>query len=90
MTGCITDIYKSAVDERSLGDQYDDQTITMSIRKKFTEDEKIKYFDISTYVYNGHVYLVGEYETADQKNQIRDRLFPAKEERRDLRDNSQP
>jgi hypothetical protein len=22
MTGCITDIYKSAVDERSLGDQY--------------------------------------------------------------------
>jgi hyperosmotically inducible protein len=69
MTGCLSDIYKSAVDERSLGDQYDDQSITMSIRGKFTEDEKIKYFDISTYVYNGHVYLVGEYETADQKNQ---------------------
>ena len=69
MTGCITDIYKSAVDERSLGEQYDDQAITMSIRKRFTEDEKIKYFDISTYVYNGHVYLVGEYENADQKNQ---------------------
>ena len=68
MAGCTT-IYKSAVDERSLGDQYDDQSITMGIRKKFTEDEKIKYFDISTYVYNGHVYLVGEYETADQKNQ---------------------
>ena len=69
MTGCITDVYKSAVDERSLGQQYDDQAITMSIRKKFAEDEKIKYFDISTYVYNGHVYLVGEYETVDQKNQ---------------------
>ena len=69
MTGCITDIYKSAVDERSMGEQYDDQSITMSIRKKFVEDEKVKYFDISTYVYNGHVYLVGEYEAADQKNQ---------------------
>jgi hyperosmotically inducible protein len=69
MTGCITDIYKSAVDERSLGEQYDDQSITMSIRKKFVDDEKIKYFNISTYVYNGHVYLVGEYETVDQKNQ---------------------
>ena len=68
MTGCTT-IYKSAVDERSLGEQYDDQAITMSIRKKFTEDEKIKYFDISTYVYNGHVFLVGEYDTVDQKNQ---------------------
>ena len=69
MTGCITDIYKSAVDERSVGEQYDDQSITMGIRKRFAEDEKIKYFDISTYVYNGHVYLVGEYETADQKKQ---------------------
>jgi len=68
LTGCISDIYKSAVDERSLGDQYDDQSITMSIRKKFTEDEKIKYFDISTYVYNGHVYLVGEYDTPDQSS----------------------
>jgi hyperosmotically inducible protein len=69
MTGCISDIYKSAVDERSLGDQYDDQSITMSIRKKFTEDKKIQYFDISTYVYNGNVYLVGEYGTPNQSSQ---------------------
>ncbi len=68
MTGCTT-IYKSAVDERSVGEQYDDEKITMAIRNKFSDDEKIKYFDISTYVYNGHVFLVGEYETADQKNQ---------------------
>jgi hyperosmotically inducible protein len=68
MTGCTT-IYKAAVDERSLGEQYDDEKITMAIRKKFSDDEKIKYFDISTYVYNGHVFLVGEYEAADQKNQ---------------------
>jgi hyperosmotically inducible protein len=68
MTGCTT-IYKSAVDERSVGQQYDDQKITMAIRKKFTDDAKIKYFDISTYCYHGHVYLVGEYDTVDQKDQ---------------------
>ena len=68
ITGCTT-IYKSAVDERSLGEQYDDQNITMAIRQKFVDDPKIKYFDISTYCYNGHVYLVGEYDTVDQKNQ---------------------
>ena len=68
MTGCTT-IYKSAVDERSVGEQYDDQKITTAIRMKFSEDEKIKYFDISTYCYNGHVYLVGEYDTVDRKNQ---------------------
>ena len=30
--GCTT-MYKSAVDERSIGDQYDDQKITMLIKK---------------------------------------------------------
>ena len=68
MTGCTT-IYKSAVDERSVGKQYDDQKITMAIKDKFLKDDQIKYFDISTYCYNGHVYLVGEYNTEDQKNQ---------------------
>jgi hyperosmotically inducible protein len=67
-TGCTT-IYKSAADQRSVGKQYDDQKITMAIRERFLNDEKIKYFDISTYCYNGHVYLVGEYDTEDQKNQ---------------------
>ena len=68
MTGCTT-IYKSAADQRSVGKQYDDEKITMAIRDKFLNDEKIKYFDISTYCYNGHVYLVGEYANAEQKNQ---------------------
>jgi hyperosmotically inducible protein len=68
MTGCTT-IYKSAADERSVGKQYDDEKITMAIREKFLNDEKIKYFDISTYCYNGNVYLVGEYANADQKSQ---------------------
>jgi hyperosmotically inducible periplasmic protein len=67
LTGCTT-VYKSAVDERKLGEQYDDEKITLAIRKKFSDDEKIKSFDISTYCYNGHVYLVGEYDTVDQKN----------------------
>jgi hyperosmotically inducible protein len=61
--------YKSAVDERSLGEQYDDEKITMLIRQNFKNDPKINYFDISTYCYNGHVYLVGEYDSMDQKNQ---------------------
>ncbi len=66
VSGCTT-IYKSGVDQRSMGDQYDDQKITMLIRKNFSEDEKIKYFDISTYSYHGDVFLVGEYDTVDQK-----------------------
>jgi hyperosmotically inducible protein len=68
MAGCTT-IYKSAVDTRGVGKQYDDQKITMAIRQRFLNDETIKYFDISIYCYNGHVYLVGEYDSAEQKDQ---------------------
>ena len=68
VTGCTT-VYKSAVDERSIGEQYDDQKITMAIRQKFLNDEMIKYFGISTYCYYGNVYLVGKYDKPGQKNQ---------------------
>jgi osmotically-inducible protein OsmY len=36
MTGCTIAVgtYKVAADERSLGEQYDDEAITMRIRKK--------------------------------------------------------
>jgi hyperosmotically inducible protein len=70
--GCATpfgSVYKSAVDQRSLGTQYDDEKITMEIRGKFLEDKAIHYLDISTYCYDGNVYLVGEYEKPEQKNQ---------------------
>jgi hyperosmotically inducible protein len=65
-SGCGT-IYKATMDERSVGDQVKDEKITMAIRKAFVNDDSIKTFDISTYCYNGNVYLVGEYETSDQK-----------------------
>lgn len=67
-TGCST-AYKSAVDQRSLSTLYDDEKITMAIRSKFVEDKTIHYLDISTYCYAGNVYLVGEYEKPEQKNQ---------------------
>ena len=67
-TGCST-AYKSAVDQRSLGAQYDDEKITMAIRGQFIEDKTIHYLDISTYCYDGNVYLVGEYEKPEQKHQ---------------------
>ena len=66
LSGCGT-IYKAAKDERNVGTQIKDEQITMAIRKKFVNDELVKYFDISTYCYKGDVYLVGEYKKMNQK-----------------------
>jgi len=66
VNGCGT-IYSAAVDERNVSTIANDTAIKAEIVKKFYDDEKIKSLDISTGCYRGHVYLVGEYDTADQK-----------------------
>jgi hyperosmotically inducible protein len=66
-SGCGT-IYKAAMDERSVGRQAKDEQIEMEIRKKFLNDDNIETLDISTYCYNGDVYLVGEYGNRTQKS----------------------
>jgi len=65
-SGCA--IYDAAVDERNVSTIASDTTIKGSIVKKFFDDDKIKSLDISTGCYRGHVYLVGEYDSAVQKD----------------------
>ncbi len=62
--GCT--VYKAALDERSLGQIYNDESITFEIKRKFLADETIKYLDFSASSYLGHVYIVGEYESQAQ------------------------
>lgn len=65
-SGCA--IYDAAVDERNVSTIASDTTIKGTIVKKFYDDDKIKSLDISTGCYRGHVYLVGEYDSAVQKD----------------------
>ena len=67
VAGCGT-IYSTAMDERKMSTITSDTSIKSKIVKKFYDDDKIKSLDISTGCYRGHVYLVGEYDTAGQKN----------------------
>jgi len=60
-------IYGVAVEERKASVIAADTTITATIQKEFLEDNDVKALDISAYCYNGHVYLVGEYDRAPQK-----------------------
>jgi len=67
LCGCTT-VYKAAVDERNVRTIANDDKIAITVSKRFVDDETIKILDISADCYNGHVYLVGQYETAKQKS----------------------
>jgi hyperosmotically inducible protein len=62
--GCTA--YKVAVDERTMGQIYDDESITFEIERKFLTDDTVKYLDFKSYSYLGRVYLLGEYENTAQ------------------------
>ncbi len=68
--GCqtvYTSTYGVAVEERSVKTIASDQKIKLTIQQKFLEDNTIKILDISTFCYNGNVYLVGEYGARKQR-----------------------
>ncbi len=63
LAGCGT-AYRTAMDQRSYGQQKDDAVIEATVKKNFVADDDVKALDIAVYSYLGQVYLVGEYETA--------------------------
>ncbi len=61
-------IYGAAVDERNVSTIASDHKIKAAVLKKFSDDELVGVLDFSVSSYKGHVYLIGEYETAAQKS----------------------
>ena len=70
LCGCnsfVRSTYGVAVDERKAGAMASDEKIKLTIQEKLLGDNAIKLLDISTFCYNGHVYLVGEYGTGKER-----------------------
>ncbi len=63
-SGCA--VYDVAVEERNVGDYANDEKITLIIKKEFLEDDMVKYMDFDAATYEGHVYILGEYENHAQ------------------------
>ncbi|MBU1229967.1 MAG: BON domain-containing protein [Proteobacteria bacterium] len=66
LSGCGT-IYKASVDERDLSTFVDDGRIESSVRARIINDSVVKLRDMSVNSYLGTVYLVGEFESDQQK-----------------------
>lgn len=61
--GCVYDI---AMEERDMGDYVSDQKISLIINERFLEDDDVKFRDFDASTFEGHVYIVGEYESREQ------------------------
>ena len=64
--GCS--VYNTVVSERNVEDYSRDDITESKVRARFIEDNTVKASDISVSAYGGHVYLVGEYDTAKQRD----------------------
>ena len=60
--------YNMAVDERSINTVVSDTKIKTLVLDVFIQDKTVKTFDIDVACYYGHIYLMGEYDTDEQKN----------------------
>jgi hyperosmotically inducible periplasmic protein len=70
LCGC-TSLFRSsygvAVDERKVGTMASDEKTKLTIQERLLQDDAVKVLDISTFCYNGNVYLVGEYGTEKER-----------------------
>ncbi len=67
LNSCGT-IYGAAVDERNVSTIASDHKIKANILNKFANDELVGVLDFSVSSYEGHVYLIGEYENQTQRD----------------------
>jgi hyperosmotically inducible periplasmic protein len=69
-SGCAMALYGGvavAEDERKVGTLLADKVIEAKIEEALLNDDATKLRNISTFCFNGFVYLVGEYETESEK-----------------------
>ncbi|MBU2552429.1 MAG: BON domain-containing protein [Proteobacteria bacterium] len=66
-----TTVYGSARDQRSIGEQVDDQKISARIKYDIINDSLTEGLDISVYTYLGQVFLIGEIVRPEQEARAR-------------------
>ncbi len=69
--GSIYNAYAIATDERGFQTIVEDEMLETSIQSDILHEKKLNIMDLSTYSYNGHVYVVGEYDHEEDFQLIR-------------------
>ncbi len=64
VSGCA--VYDVIVEERNVSTYSKDKKISYLIEEKFLDDKDITFLDFDAYCYEGHAYVIGEYERHEQ------------------------
>jgi len=71
-TTVVGNTYGVAEDKRSAGTILSDEEVKLTIEKRLAAESATDFLDISTFCYSGHVYLVGEYGTGEERTKALD------------------
>ncbi|WP_320005878.1 BON domain-containing protein [Maridesulfovibrio sp.] len=69
--GSVYNAYAISTDERGFQTIIEDEMLETSIQSQILDEKGLNILDLSTYAYNGHVYVVGEYDEKEDFNRIR-------------------
>ncbi len=69
--GSFYNAYAISTDERGFQTIVEDEMLETSIQSEILNEKKLNIMDLSTYSYNGHVYVVGEYDNKEDFQLIR-------------------
>ncbi len=69
--GSVMTAYSITTDERGFQTIVEDEMLETSIQSSIMKEKGLNIMDVSTYAYNGHVYVVGEYDEKEDFQRIR-------------------
>ncbi len=69
--GTVYNAYAIGADERGFQTIIEDEMIEAGIQSEILNEKKLNILDLSTYAYNGHVYVVGVYDEKEDFQHIR-------------------
>jgi len=69
--GTFYNAYAISTDERGFQTIIEDEILETNIQSQIIDEKELNILDLSTYAYNGHVYVVGEYDEKEDFQRIR-------------------
>ncbi|WP_031479968.1 BON domain-containing protein [Maridesulfovibrio frigidus] len=69
--GSIYTAYAASVDERGFQTIVEDELLEANIQSKILHQKDLEVLGVSTYSYNGHIYIVGQFDQKEDFNMLR-------------------